>query len=187
MSAACANSCIRRSTSDTSARQPLSSCCRSRLRSPVYRHTRLERRKLLGRERRVGGHMTPDQGGDIGRVLHAQLSRPVPDSKSISRPQADRDPVQGGTAARWVGRQVGRLRFEPCTYGNQCQPRLRHLPLRGNRGEPALLLWRRTRRDSWCIGFRGDAVHCAQPSVAAERGHFAILPSRKNTYQHSSL
>ena len=30
------------------------------------RHGRLERCKLLGCERRVGGDMTPDQGGDIG-------------------------------------------------------------------------------------------------------------------------
>ena len=71
------------------------------------RYGRLERRNLMGCQRWVGGHMTPDQGGDIGRVLHTALSRPVPDGKSISRPQTDRDPVQGGTAARWVGQQVG--------------------------------------------------------------------------------
>src|SRR5580658_11092371 len=101
------------------------------------RHGRLERRKLMGCQRWVGGQMTPDQGGDVGRVLHAALSRSVPDGEPVSRPQTDRDPVQGGTAARWAGRQVGRLGIEQCTNSDQGQRRFRYLPLGGDRGEQA--------------------------------------------------
>src|ERR1700722_5022496 len=57
------------------------------------RHGPLERRKLVGCQRWIGGHVTPDQAGDIGRVLHTALSRSVPDGKSISWPQTNRDAV----------------------------------------------------------------------------------------------
>jgi hypothetical protein len=121
--------------------------------------------------------MTPDQGGDVGRVLHAALSRSVPDGEPVSGPQTDGDPVQGGTAARWVGRQVGRLGIEQCTNSDQGQRRFRYLPLGGDRGEQALLLRRRTRRDRRGRRFRGAVVYCSPTCVAANRGHFAILPS----------
>src|SRR5580658_5410046 len=137
------------------------------------RHGRLERRKLMGCQRWVGGQMTPDQGGDVGRVLHAAFSRSVPDGEPVSRPQTDRDPVQGGTAARWVGRQVGRLGIEQCTNSDQGQRRFRYLPLGGDRGEQALLLRRRTRRDRRGRRFRGAVVYCSPTCVAANRGHFA--------------
>ncbi len=141
------------------------------------RHRRLERCKLLGCEWRVSGQMTPDQGGDIGRVLHAPLGRSLPDCEPISRPQTDRDPVDGGIAARCAWRQIAYIRIEQCANGDQSQSRLRYAQLRSNLGEPTLLLRRRTCRDRWSGRIESAVVHCARTHAAADRGHFAILPS----------
>src|ERR1700733_13755609 len=58
-------------------------------------HSELKGPKLISGQRRVCGHVSAHQRSEVGRVLHSALRRPLADTLPITRPQPNRDPING--------------------------------------------------------------------------------------------